>query len=382
MATHSRTQTGSVTLGVGVTSTTATPLSYTAASSIVKISVSHGTDRPNSSWVKVAKTNSTTLTFTRAGSVDEVLVNWELHEFSSGVIVEDLSLPIALPTTYTISSRDLTKTFVIDTAHGAGNDFTESDACIVRLNSATELEVVTSGFVHAAREIQVIEYDGCTVQTLTPSLTSTTLILTTATILNAVDITKTIVFGTMTNDSSTALSFAAGLWRAVLTNTTTVTLERYTGTSITVAWHLFVVEFTDDTVIQAGQLALSAAETDTTVAIVDTSKTATFLGSTVCQFSTGRTDWTTDDCRIACVRTSMFDSSTVRFNRELTSGETSIFWQIVVWGTSVNISPSSGSLTLTSTAPDVSARALIATPEHKWTPTFLDRVWNVEWDDR
>ena len=277
MATFSVRQSGSTTIPNTGGSATATVSSYTAANTILKISVRGGNTSPTDDMVRAVKTNSTTLTFTRTGTTVTTVVFWELIEFSDGVTVQDIS--VSAEGTQAISAVDLGQSWLTITGLGANSGFSGKYAPLLQFNSTTQIELDTDSVAWGTGgTIQVVDYTGCDVQNTTRTLTTSTATQTTTT-LTAVDTDVTLVFGSMKIDGNPIL-FNAGFWRCFLASSVSQQMNRNAGTSFTMNFNMFAVEFTDDTAVQDVQGTITGGSTtgNFTFSAVTQSRTMTWLG--------------------------------------------------------------------------------------------------------
>ena len=211
-------------------------------------------------------TGATEVTFARTATTGApaIPIRYYVAQFQSGVSVQRGNATMsATPTPVTLGTAvDLAKSFPIVTYRNTGTTYGNDDAVRAKLTSTTQLSLdiglaAPSGVV----EWQVISFDGATVQTgdLTFATATTTL---TATLANAVDVTKTwlLLSYQFTGASSTA---AEMLWSAHLSSSTQVAFER-AGGGATGTITYYAVSFNNGTTVQTGASAVASASTAAT----------------------------------------------------------------------------------------------------------------------
>ena len=211
-------------------------------------------------------TGATEVTFARTATTGApaIPIRYYVAQFQSGVSVQRGNATMsATPTPVTLGTAvDLAKSFPIVTYRNTGTTYGNDDAVRAKLTSTTQLSLdiglaAPSGVV----EWQVISFDGATVQTgdLTFATATTTL---TATLANAVDVTKTwlLLSYQFTGASGTA---AEMLWSAHLSSSTQVAFER-AGGGATGTITYYAVSFNNGTTVQTGASAVASASTAAT----------------------------------------------------------------------------------------------------------------------
>jgi len=245
-------------------------------------------------WLAGELTDGDTITFTRNGTSGAVVIRWWLVSWASGVKVQHKSITLT-----GVSSN----TGTIDAGNGDGRFLVPSGAlgtsitnnariyCTLSITADTTVTCTrsqTSGNV--TQYFQVVEYDGCTVQELTHTITTDTNTTVTDAI-TAVAATTNCLIIAMVQGSFTVDGMDGMFWTADFQDTSNVDFVRTLGDSTTSTFIYFVVEFTDGTVVQrnAGSLTNTNATLNTTISAVDTARSVALMsGVGPNPFQTGR----------------------------------------------------------------------------------------------
>lgn len=229
-------------------------------------------------------TDGDTITITRNLATSDgsgVTVQWALLSFASGVTVQHKSLASSAlgSGTISLSAVDLSKTFIIQGGVTHDSAFTDRAWVEWSLSDTTTLawaRGTTASNVTAA--CQVVQYDGCSVQAVPVSWSGNTS-ATTDTTISAVTVAATALFGSMRISTSNDLVSASHV--ASLTSTTNLRLTRSGTVSLDGHATVYVVSFTDGSVVARYAPVHSAgtATVDTTITAVDTSVTASIDAS-------------------------------------------------------------------------------------------------------
>lgn len=264
-----RKQTGTTTIANGSTVTNVSISGVDMSQSFLVFSSTIDNALPENFQVGGRINNSTTLTFERTGNTGVVTIKWQVFEFEGGVFVQHGSATnIARNTNVNVSINcvDLTKSFVLISARKSGGQFGNDDGITANLTTSTNLQLFITGTAGANMEEaywQVIEYQAATVKKVTATLnagsTSTTSTITPAVsnLAKAFVVSNHGVSGDVSSDD---------LPRTELTNTTTVTYTRV-GTTETMNFVTYVIEFTDQSTVTRGNQAFAAASVSQNVVI-------------------------------------------------------------------------------------------------------------------
>ena len=324
-------QDGTTVLSNGSSSTTATISAVDTTKSFLTYSIRGSDSDPQDIWVTGVLTNSTTITFAREGTQGNVTIEWAVTEFSSGVTVQrGVATMSATPTDVTITGVDLSTSFPLINHRAGGTVFGENDFVSAQLTSSTNLRLATavSTFSNVV-PWQVVTYDDATVQSGTVAF-GTTESSDTATI-TAVDTSKSWLAYTVTSTDGTATDIGQKMIRGRLTNSTTLTFDRYnTGQAMEVTWYL--VEFTDSTEVQHSSASFASGTSTATATLatpVDRSRsiaTGGYLGYG------GRTTYNTDDNPgYGWFTTDLVSATELEIRRGVTGASADLGWFAIEW---------------------------------------------------
>jgi len=270
MAVLSSVQTGTVTIGNGSSSNTATITSVTVANCMLTFtySGSNGMNDSKDAHVDGIVTDSTTLTFSRGSSTQTITIEYRLAEFSSGVTSQKGSFTDSdFSDIGDYYSADKTITAVGDEAFpmvwqqkGVDTYADTNTGSILTSSTNLQLRVGDDGAIDTtlAGKWQVLDFtSGATVTsgetTLSNGSTSTT------ETVSITDTSKAMLIASYYTDSGT---FAASkdyclTWE--ITNSTTLTFSvNSSANTHKIQWYL--VEFTDDSVVRHGTLAFTGTD--------------------------------------------------------------------------------------------------------------------------
>ncbi|MEQ8551610.1 MAG: T9SS type A sorting domain-containing protein [Cyclobacteriaceae bacterium] len=323
-----RRQAGTTTL-TGTSTTVTIPTTLADMSkSILVFSTTSSSNNPRDYQVGGEITNTTTLTFVRNNNGGSVSISWEVIEFESGVYVQRGSdvVPLSTNVDITIECVDLNQSFVILSGINDGTTLGNDDGITGNLTSETNLRLLTgtTGGDFDQAYWQVIEYQGASVQKVTASLTGATA---TSTIPTPVDMSKTMIISSHIIGGN---SNADDLPRTELTNSNTVTYTRV-GTTNTMTFLTYVVEFTDQTTVARGTANFTSGSASQVVSGLTTTSSSAVIapgnygkqGS--CDYTandnTGH-NWFTYD---------LTSSTTLQIDRAENTSNASAPWQIVTF---------------------------------------------------
>ena len=311
---------GTTTLGSGVTTQNVTIPAVDLSRSVLFFNVRGPNNQPQRGMVRGNLTSSTNIQFNRNTSDSTVItIQWYVAEFESGVSVQRASgVDENAASNFAIGAVDLAKSFQLTSCTSAATTvYSEDDFPRSRLTTSTNLEILSTDTPNAGSlcDYQVVEHNDTSVQRGSGTLGSAAA-STGAIAISAVDPTKSFVQVTWTVDG-----YGAGQnsLRARLTSATTIEIDREaTGNNLDYAWE--VVEFTDATTVQSGNLSLSTLETSDTATLtsVDTGRSVAFLSGN--HRGAGHSYTTTDDgMGSGWFTTGITDSTTLTVEREVTN---------------------------------------------------------------
>ncbi len=325
-----RLQSGTATLPIGTTGgaqTVNVPISAVDPTrAVLFFSVRGSSVDPGDGQVRGQITSATNVRFTRANdtSLSDLVVQWSVVEFQTGVRVQRGTSAVTDSGTIPIAAVDPARSFVLVSCSVVSTDVTygSDDFFRARLAGATALEIVQSTTAAKDCDWQVVEYQGASVQRGTGTLGAGA--LTSGPIaVAAVDPARAFVQVTWRTSGDGS---GVNLLRARLTSATTVEVDRaVSGTTVDYAWE--VVEFTDGTRVQSATESLTAAETSRTrtVTAVDPSRSVALASA---YQRAGQTAYTADDnVGPGWFTVALSDASTVRVERAVTgSAAASVTW--------------------------------------------------------
>lgn len=224
-------------------------------------------------------TDETTLTFYKVttGSPSVTTIKWQVFEFANGVSVQHGSTAGVNGTdNIAISPVTLANSFVIASGRKDGTTLGNDDGYTADLTTATNLQLIVAGGTYTEIYWQVIEYADATVQKVTATLpdASPPTNITTSTLGTPVTMGKTMLISNHTIDSNI---FPDDLPRTELTDPSTVTYTRV-GNGGVLNFVTFVVEFTDNTVVERGLVAFPSNDISEVVSIGNTSASSGVFG--------------------------------------------------------------------------------------------------------
>lgn len=226
--------------------------------------------------------NSTTIRFQRAvaNSSVSVVISWQIIEFFSGVNVQRGTISLNNTSTdITISSTNLTKSFVICTLISAGwssyNDYNFEECIRARLTSSTNLNIaIQTGTFSQTVAWQVIEYDACTVQQIDYTIPSSS--ITSDLAISNIDPERTFVCGTFTTGEG-VLS-GRDMFNFYILNNNTIRFQRINNVASNQLWTIFVVQFDlGEVIVKNLNANINVNDTITTIAIDEVNTDMSFI---------------------------------------------------------------------------------------------------------
>ena len=277
-------QSGTVTLptGGGGTQTVNVPIAPVAtASSVLFFNYRGASTDPDDGQVRGQLTSASNIQFFRADdtSVTDLTVQWYLAEFSSGVSVQRGTFSSVDATgDIAIAPVDLSSSFVLVSGSVlTGEDEYGSESFFrARLTSPANLEITHTAKASKTADWQVVDFAGATVQRGTGSITGAQ---TSATVpINSVDLSRSIVLlSWRTSIPGTGANFLRGR----LTSPAAITIDRADGVSGVIEYAWEVVEFSNGTTVQSGDLGFGPADLSLAASLnaVDTGRAVPILST-------------------------------------------------------------------------------------------------------
>lgn len=274
MAVLRQTDSGTVTLGAGSGSQTAT-LNTTLLDknkAFLVFGVSGASPSPALGFVAGEITNTTTLTFDRwtAAGSPAIVIRWWVAEFTSGVTVQHGNIAISSTSVdVTISAVNLAKTFPIISFKNSGTAHNGDDWIKAKVTTTTNLNLapITNSNSNSLLRWQVVEYDGCTIQEGLVAFANGDASKT-ATVVGA-DATRDLLIMSYNSGDGTTANIGQKFIRGRITDATTLTFDRAnTGQAVNVQYYL--IRFTDGTRVQQVDVTHTSAvvQNDTGIAAV------------------------------------------------------------------------------------------------------------------
>ncbi|MDH5522337.1 MAG: right-handed parallel beta-helix repeat-containing protein, partial [Acidimicrobiia bacterium] len=273
--------------------------------------------------------NATTVTFDRVGTSGNVVIDWSVVEFSSGVTVQRGTVtPGGSTTNVAITSVDLTRSFPLVSMRAGGVIYEGEDWVRARFTSSTDLELATTNTFGNVIEWQVVTYNDATVQSGSVSF-GTGDSSRTATV-TALDPAKSwLIYNYRTTDGTTT-NIGQKLVRGRITNGTTLTFDR-SSTGQTIDLQYFVVKFTDATEVRSGNANFTSSATTVNAAVtaVDPARS---IGVGGYAQTGGRSSYTANDNPGVGWFTSRLTSSTnLRVQRSAALAGADLGWFVMHW---------------------------------------------------
>jgi hypothetical protein len=260
-------QHGSATIANGSASTTASITAVDLTKSFLVFGVSGSDASPENILVSGKMTASNELTFTRIGTVGNVTIKWHVAEFATGVRVQrgTTSFSGSVPKNVTLSqSVSLSKAVPIISYTNTGAALAGDDLVRAKITTTTNLEITADAAPSSTNEIawQVIEFTDATVSTGDVAISTGQNSNTGSVTIRDLDKAWLLYSYYLTTDA-TGSDMGQNLVRGRITSNSVVTFDRdhrnATASAQSVTW--YVVEFSDNTVVQRGTQAFASGDT-------------------------------------------------------------------------------------------------------------------------
>jgi len=340
MAVLSRKQSGSKTLAGGATTETiargvATGFdsTVTPATTILLVTMSAG-----GAWRHWELTDGDTITITsNADNLAGDVVYWTLLEYSSGVAVQHTSITIADSSASNTVAIDpavtLAQSFIIPGGGIAADDAALIRQAAIKLDSTVQASA-TRGSAGAGTNVlpfQVVDYTGCSVQDVNHTLSASELTTTTKDI-TAVTLANTAIFASMYTDRNEDNNDEQ-FWDCYFSDTDTITWIRNAQTAAAdFNFRVYVVEFTDGTVVRRGALQMAdgvTQDTDTITEVTVAQSAVIASGSDVYGQAMGRNAHTAPGFNRLWGAMQLAAATTVQVDREDNGAITDMQYQVI-----------------------------------------------------
>ena len=338
------TQSGTATIANGSASTTATITSVEMTRTFLVFSTTLDDANPANTQVRGELTNSTTLTFTRSGTTGAVTIKWSVVEYATGVTVQRGTTSSVTGTTnnITIASVNTSKSFPIISSSQSGTTFGSSHFLKAKLTSSTNLEVAVAAAGTPVVSWQVVEFTNASVQSGDVSFGTADSSKTDA-LTPSVNTAKSWLVYTHTSAAGTADNIGQKLVRGRITNATTLTFDRSnTGQSLNLTWYL--IEFTDNTSVQAGSEDFTDTQTQQNVTLPTSVNTAKSFAVGGASMQEGRANYSgNDNPGVGWMTHELTSATNLRITRALDGNQTAdMGWFVVTIPKAVIVTPVSG----------------------------------------
>ncbi len=330
---------GIVTMASGASSQTVTISEVDVDSTFLLFSARINSNSIGQASIGGEITNSTTLTFYRAGTGTDVIIEWQIFYFREGVWVQHGSTLLnSTSINQSITSVDQTKSFVIANFQNNGSVLGSDDAIVADLNSSTNINFRSGSTLGANAYWQVVQMDDALVRNVQFSLSSGSTSTTSAISAidgscggtpNGVDMDHTFV---ISNHAINADMRSDDLPRLELTDTNELTATRV-GSTGTCDFVAYVVELFDSSTVARGTVSITGTNTSNTATITSVDTFATGVIGSSNKGWQASSDFTTDDAMGYSMVTFRLNSSTqITVERAGSSSSTTIApYQIITF---------------------------------------------------
>jgi hypothetical protein len=285
-------QSGVVTLTAASTSVNVAITSVDTAKSFLKYTWSGAGDRDSKHLLIYGYMNTATqLVFGKeeaGGTPQDVTIQWQVMEYTSGVTVQRGAATTWTANTdkdVTITAVDTTKSFLILNVTGSWNYGVDGSSLITAaLTSTTNLRLRqyrTNALSSMICYWQVVQYDDCTVAFYEKTATGTSDTIS----ITSVNTAKSMLIVTYGTEDD--FSYSEDMhWITYFSNATTIQLTRKTDDAVNNYFKMYVVTFTDSTVVTRGTIAFGTGDTSKTAAISVSDTSKTFINGTGSTYGT------------------------------------------------------------------------------------------------
>ncbi len=338
--------TNTATLGTGVNPTNA----------FLFFSTRHSSGVPGGSMVRGSITSSNTVNFVRATTETSTLnIQWYVVEYSAGVRVQrgevnQTNTNINVPIT-AVSATNQAFVLWSKTPDPAETSFSDSDPVVGEITSTTNLQFRVSSAPSSVPVIswQVVEFQNpASINVQKGSVTNLTgtNLLATATLAAPVVTNNTFLLtGYRTSGSGT--SVGARMLRAQLASANSITFDRSIAGApddiSEIEWQ--AVQLNDGSVVQSGSVnfANGVAETNVTLTSLNTNRAAAFASvQPAGGQNTGRSPSTGNVLGVGSATLAMTSVSQLTLDRNNTSDQVDLGWQVVGFGPGSLLAPATG----------------------------------------
>lgn len=232
-----------------------------------------GNSAPTDDCIRGQLTADGQIVFARTGTVNAVTINWQVITFSSGVTVQRGTSNFGkfqADTDIAINPVNLGKAVVFQTVAQLGGlaDYDDMQRIYFADNSTIRISLpVDTVNVDKISDWQVVEFEDASVTSGSYSIGATTT-SGTATV-PALDPAKTLLFHSYSVNPGSGFVANRNAVRGRITDSTTLTFDRFAGDSVPITGHYFLASFSDNTVVQHGTGAYSSTQGTQTVTLTE-----------------------------------------------------------------------------------------------------------------
>lgn len=350
MAVLKKVHTGTVTFANTDTTKTSQPINATVnmSRSFLMFSVrgdSNGTNDSGRCFFTGWISSNSTLDFQRnetVGVANSFVIEWQVFEFESGVAVQrgsSTGLSSSTSVDIAISGVNTSRSFAILYGRETGN-YTDGSFAHLRFTSSTNLRAESfSGALDVIRW-EVVEFDyTCTVQqVIVPDTTLTDSVSSATYAISPVDMSKTFLIGSYKNTSAGGTS-NDDMWAWYLSDVNEITFTRGASVSASSEAVIFVVSIDDNSfqVQRGAQSFVASVDTQINVSLpsnnplLEIRDAGVVLSGYPFNYS-GTSSSTTTSSEGKIYTAELIDTSTLQITREVNTGDSTVYWQILEWG--------------------------------------------------
>ncbi|MEM7322367.1 MAG: right-handed parallel beta-helix repeat-containing protein, partial [Actinomycetota bacterium] len=323
-----RIQSGTTTLADGASIATANITAVEPTKAFTTFTIRGDDGDPNDFTVSGTLSDATTMTFQRSGTGGDMVIEWSVVEFASGVAVQRGSVsPTGSIENVTLTSVEPTRSFVLLSHHNNGSQFGADDFVAGWLSSDTNL-VVSSLNATDAVTWQVVTYDGAIVRRGTTAMTSGE--ATVSPSVETVDPARSWLVYSMTSSAGTVSNIGQKMVRGRIVDGSTLSFDRdNSGQALDLYWE--VIEFPEGVEVQHASVAFGSS-----ASVVDVTIDEVFRGRSIAvggrNLVGGRTPYAADDNPgVATFTTELTSGTNLRVRRDAASGTAELGWFVLHW---------------------------------------------------
>jgi len=327
-------QRGSATIAGGATSVTVTITSVDLAKTFLKFTFTGNVEREGKRLDTIGYLNSATqVKFERLESDDDPInIEYFVVEFSSGVAVQRGSeANIQGTRNVTISAVTLAKSFVLLNGYNGYEYGIAWDSSLQgTLTTTTNLALYNnnSRAYSSLFRWEVVEYDSCSVQRSTKTMSSSG--TTDSTTISAVTTGKTMISLNGSTEQGTGFFNPSKEWVCYLSATTTVSWVRGYGDTSVRKTTLEVVSFSDPVAVTRFQTAFAIGDTSKTITVALADVARAFMIYQSIFHQQWNSSSATSDTKAGFGRGQLNSATQAQINREAgTYDQGTFYWELV-----------------------------------------------------